>query len=150
MKAPFLKGASLLIVGECVQAVCPDVYKKFVESRTVLTSCPQAENVGSIADKLASIIRCSAPKEIGILTMDGSSHCFTLHAALNNALFATGLDIPSEHFVIFDGKAVEVSSKSVMVGRYLHLVEKCIESCPEILEDLSHYSLEHRCSARQK
>jgi len=27
----------------------------------------------------------------------------------------------------------------------LHLVQKCIQRCPDILEDLNRHSLEHRC-----
>ena len=145
VKAPFLRGSSLLLVGECVQAVCPDPYKRFAEGRVVLTSCPEAESVGSIMGKLASITACSKPREIKVLTMDGSPHCFALHAALNQALFVTGLNIPSQHFVVVDGKAVEVSPESVRLGRYLHLVQKCIENYPQILEELVRYSLEHRC-----
>ena len=145
VKAPLLKGASLLLVGECVQAVCPDLYKRFMEGRVVLTSCPETESVGTIMGKLASIITCSKPGEIKVLTMDGSPHCFALHAALNQALFVTSLNIPSQHFVVVDGKAVEVSPESVRLGRYLHLVQKCIENYPQILEELVRYSLEHRC-----
>jgi len=143
VKAPSLKGASLLIVGECVQAVYPDVYKELAENSVVLTSCPEAENSESAAGKLASIIRCSVPREIVILTIDGSPHCFALHAALNNALFITNSNIPSKHFVIVDGKAVEVGPETVRVARYLHLVQKCIEKCPAILENLNRHSLEH-------
>jgi len=145
VKAPFLKGASLVLAGECVQGVYPDLYKRFVEGRTVLTSCPEAESFGTIMGKLASIITCSKPREIRVLTMDGSPHCFALHAALNQALFVTGSSVLSQHFVVVDGKVLGVSPESVRLGRYLHLVQKCIENYPQILEELGRYSLEHRC-----
>jgi len=140
----------LFLVGECVQAISPNVYKRFAEGRVVLTSCPEAEGIGSVMGKLASIIACSNPKEIIGLTIDGSPHCFTLHAALNEALFITKSKIPTKHFVIVDEKVVEVSSESVRVGRYLHLVQKCIQKDPEILEELSQHSLEHRCFKKQR
>jgi len=149
VKAPFLKGASLVLAGECVQGVYPDLYKRFVEGRTVLTSCPEAESFGTIMGKLASIITCSKPREIKVLTMDGSPHCFALHAALNQALFITGSNISSQHLVIVNGKVLEVSPESVRLGRYLHLVQKCIESYPQILEELGRYSLEHRCLVKK-
>jgi hypothetical protein len=145
VKAPFLKEASLLLIGECAPAVFPDVCKKFMKGRVVLTSCPEAENSGLIAGKLAAILACSSPREITVLTIDGSPHCFTLHASVNEALFLTKASVPSSHFVIVDGKAVKVSPESVRVGRYLHLVQKCIERNPEVLEDLRRYSLEYRC-----
>jgi len=145
VKAPFLKEASLLLMSECAQAVFPDVCKKFMKGRVVLTSCPEAENSGLIMGKLAAILVCSNPKEVTVLTMEGSPNCFTLHASVNEALFITKANIPSSHFVIIDGEAVEVSPESVRVGRYLHLVQKCIERNPEVLEDLRRHSLEHRC-----
>ncbi len=150
VKAPFLKEASLLLVGKCVQGVYPDLYERFIEGFIVLTSCPEAENVGSIVGKLASILTCSKPREIRVLTMDGSPHCFFLHAALNQSLFLTGLNIASQHFVVVDGKVVEVSSESVRLGRYLHLVQRCIENHSQILEELGNYSLEHRCSLKKR
>lgn len=151
VKAKFLKEASVLLVGECVQAAYPDLYKEFSEGRVVLTSCPEAEHIDQIVSKLTSILTCSRPKEITLLTVDGSPHCFTLHAALNEALFVTGSNVSSVHFVVDgDGKALEVSPESVRVGRYLHLVQKCIEKHPEILEDLNRRSLEHRRSRKRK
>lgn len=150
VKAPFLKEASLLLVGECVQDIFPDVYREFVEGRVVLTTCPEAENASLIMGKLASILTCSSPKELTVLTVEGSPHCFTLHASVNEALFVTGAEISSRHFVIVEGKALRVSPESVRVGRYLHLVQKCIQRCPEVLEDLRRYSLEHRCTEPEK
>jgi len=145
VKAPFLKESSLLVVGECVQATFPEAYRKFEEGRVVLTSCPETENNGLIVSKLATILLCANPKDVTVLTIDGSPHCFALHAALSQALFLTKAETPSHHYVIMNGKALEVSSESVRVGRYLHLVQKCIERCPEVLEELSRRSLEQQC-----
>ena len=145
VKAPFLKGSSLLVVGECVQTTFPDAYKRFEEGRAVLTSCPETENHGSIISKLATILVCAKPKDVTVLTVDGSPHCFALHAALSQALFLTNAKTPSHYYVIVNGKALEVSPESVRVGRYLHLVQRCVESCPEVLEELSRHSLEQRC-----
>jgi len=145
VKSPFLKESSLLVVGECVQTTFPDAYKNFEKRRTVLTSCPEAENHGLIISKLATILVCAKPKDVTILTVDGSPHCFGLHAALSQALFLTKAKTLFHHYVIVKGKASEVSPESVRVGRYLHLVQKCVKSCPEILEELSRLSLEQQC-----
>jgi len=145
VKAPFLKGASLLLLSECAQDVSPEVCKRFAKGRMVLTSCPEVENVEMIMGKLSSISTCSNPRDLTVLTMEGSPHCFALHAAANEALFITKAKVPLSHFVILEGKVLEVSSESVRVARYLHLVQKCIQRCPDILEDLSRHSLEHSC-----
>lgn len=148
VKAPFLKDASLLIVSECAQTVFPQVYDEFAEGRVVLTSCPEMESAGLVMGKLATLLTCANPGEVTVLTMDGSPHCFMLHAALNQALFVIKTKVPAGHFVIMDGRAIKVSSESVRVGRYLHLVQKCIERYPEVLRDLKRYSLEHGCPAK--
>ena len=150
VKAPFLKDASLLLMSECAQALFPDLCKEFMKGRFVLTSCPTVENSGLIMGKLASILTCSPPKEVTLLTVDGSPHCFTLHSALNQALFLAKSNIPSSRYVIVEGKAVEVSPESVMVGRYLHLVQKCIQKYPEVLDELGRYSLEHEYFTKRK
>ena len=148
VKAPFLKGASLLIVSECAQTVFPEVYEEFAEGRVVLTSCPEVESAGLVMGKLATLLTCSNPREVTVLTMEGSPHCFMLHAALNEALFVTRAKVLAGHFVIVEGRAVKVSMESVRVGRYLHLVQKCIKRYPEVLRDLRRYSLEHGCLAK--
>ncbi len=145
VKAPFLKEASLLLISECAQDVFPDVYDEFAKGRVVLTSCPEVENAGTIMSKLASMLTCSNPSDVTVLTMEGSPHCLTLHFAANAAVFTTKSNVPISHFVVLERKAMKVSPESVRVARYLHLVEKCIQRCPEVLEDLSRHSLEHSC-----
>jgi len=146
VKSPFLRKSSILIIGECVQHVFPKIYKRFAKGRAVLTSCPEIENAGLIMGKTATMLACSNPKEIVVLTVDGSPYCFQLHAALNQALFVTKAEVPLRHLVIVKNDVHEVSAESVQVGRYLHLVQKCINEYPEILEELNRYSLEHACS----
>jgi len=144
VKAPYLKGSSLLLLSECAEDIFPDVCQKFAKGRLVLTSCPEVENSEMIMGKLAAILTCSNPSDLTVLTMEGSPHCLSLHSAANEALFITKASVPLSHFVILEGRAIEVSSESVRVARYLHLVQKCIQRCPDILEDLGRYSLEHR------
>lgn len=149
VKSPFLRKASVLIVGECVQHVFPKIYKRFTKGRVVLTSCPENENTGLLVSKTATILAGSNPKEVVVLTVDGSPYCFQLHAALNQALFITKAKVQARHIVIAEGDIREVSAESVRVGRYLHLVQRCIQKNPEILKELNRFSLEHACSVKQ-
>ncbi len=144
VKAPQLRGADLLIAGECVTKVAPKALEQLSKNKVVLTACPEAE--GSYpAGKLASILRASKPRSVAVLTVEGSPHCYTLHASLNEAIFITGLyEVKVQHFVVHEGQVYEVSSKAVRVSRYLHLVEKLCKRFPEIEEELTQYSLEHR------
>jgi len=99
------------LVGECVQQDSPKICEQFLKGRVVLSCCPEAENVGSIMGKTATILACSHPREVTVLTIDGSPHCLALHAALNQALFVTKEEVPTRHFVIANRKAVEVSAE---------------------------------------
>jgi hypothetical protein len=148
VKSPFLKQAPLLITGECVQHTFPKIYKQFAKGKVILTCCPEAEGSGLLVGKTATLLACSKPKEVIVLTIDGSPHCFQLHAAVNQAFYLTGLTAPLRHIVIVENDVREVSPESIRVGRYLHLVQKCIHEYPKILEELNRLSLEQSCSAR--
>ncbi|MDH5687961.1 MAG: 4Fe-4S ferredoxin [Candidatus Bathyarchaeota archaeon] len=151
VKAPFLKEASVLIIGECIQSAFPKLWDEFAKNRITLTSCPQAEGFSGLTEKLATLIKCSSPKEITILTVDGSPHCNMLHASANAASFLTETDIPTKHLVIArEGDVRELSSETVRLSRYLHLVEKCIQRCPDLIDDLGSLSLEHRSAERRR
>lgn len=149
VKSPILKKASILLIGKCVQNIFPKIYKQFTKEKIVLTCCPEAENVALIMNKTATILTCSHPREVTVLTIDGSPYCFTLHAAVNQALFVTKEKTPTHHFVIAEGKALEVDAASIRVSRYLHLVQQCIQKHPKILEELSRHSLEQQSSKKQ-
>ena len=151
VKAPFLRGASVLIVGECVRSVFPKLWNEFTENRVTLTSCPEAEGFSGLTGKLATLVRCSSPKEITILTVDGSPHCKMLHISANGAAFLTKTDIPIKHLVIIGEDDVkEISPESVRFGRYPHLVERCIRRWPDLLDDLGSLSLEQRNAKKEK
>lgn len=150
VKSPFLKQVSILIVGECISKAFLNIYKRFNKERVVLTSCPETENAGLLMGKTATIMACSNPKEIVVLTVDGSPYCFRLNAAVNQALFITKAKVPLRHIVIVEKDVGDVSAESVRVGKYLHLVQECINEYPGILEELNCCSLEHSCSVKQK
>jgi len=144
VKAPQLKNSDWLIIGECVKYINSDVLKEFSKDRVVLSVCPEAE--GSLTyGKLASMIRSSNPRSIVVLTIDSSPHCFTLHAAVNEALYIVKEKVPRKHYVLVDGyELVEISPNAIRVARYLHLVDKLIKRNPEILKELEKHSLEYK------
>ena len=109
------------------------------------TCCPEVENATLLMGKLASIIRCSEPAEIVVASVEGSPHCLLLHMALNEALFDTGArGVEVKHYVVLEGELLEVSEEAARVARYLHLVQKALDRCPDLLDELEKYSLEHR------
>lgn len=144
VKAPMLHDADILLVGACAELVERSVYDEMSKGKVVLSFCPEVEVPSLALGKLSSIIRSSRPRSITVLTVEGSPHCFTLHTALNEALYVTESTIPTRHYVIVGDKAVRISAESIRVARYLHLVNRLVKERPEVLADLERYSLEYR------
>lgn len=141
-KAPYLNGAEVLIVGQCVENSYPKVFREFAEGRVVLTSCPEANEV--IFGKFASMITSTRPESVTVLTVECSPHCYTFHAAVNEAYYISGSDIPRKHFVVLNGESYEISPNAIRISRYLSVVEKLLRRNPDILEELEAYSLEYK------
>lgn len=144
VKAPFLRNASLLLAGECVGQVYPGLYEDFARGRIPLTVCPEAEGPGGIVAKLATILRVSNPRDLTVLTVEGSPHCLLLHASLCQALFLTGSDAKGRHYVALDGRALEVRPEAVRAARYLRIVDRLLAENPDALKELEELSLEQR------
>lgn len=142
-KSPFLKGKDILITGSCFKDVYPEIFENFSKDKVTLIHCPEIEQ--PIFGKLASMIRSTKPASITVLTVDCSPHCYTLHAAVNEAFYILGLkkgEILKHHYVVRDGEIIKICEETIRVARYLSLVEKLIKKHPEIINELKAFSLE--------
>ncbi|ABM80162.1 hypothetical protein [Hyperthermus butylicus] len=144
VKAPILRNRDLLIASACLPFVNPELFRKLAEGKTALLACPERESPAHYG-KIASIIRSSKPRSITIVTIDGSPHCFALHASANEAEYILGERVEKKHYVVVNGEElVEISPNAVRVARYLHIVDKIIREHPEIMKELDRVSLEYR------
>lgn len=150
VKTPKLANSDILIVSACLPHVNKALFERLSNNKQVLFACPEREPAAYYG-KIASIIRSSRPRSITVVTVDGSPHCFQLHAAVNEAVYIVGGGVAKKHYVVVDGeKLVEISPNSVRVARYLHLVEKLIGMHPEILGELKEHSLEYLQSLKDE
>ncbi len=139
-----LKGADILIASACLPYVSPKLFEELSKDKVVLLACPERENPTHYG-KIASIIRSSKPRRITVVTVDGSPHCFTLHASVNEAEYILGEKVEKKHYVVVNAKELkEISPDAVRVARYLHLVDELLKEKPEVLEKLRKLSLEYR------
>ena len=150
VKAPILKNANngkkLYIVSACLPYVNPKIFDSLKkENATILLACPEREPPLHYG-KIASIIRSNNPEEITVITIDGSPHCFTLQASINEAEYILGERLDKKHFVVVNGdKLVEITPNSIRVARYLHIIDKLIENNKDFVEnELLRHSLEYR------
>jgi len=146
VKAPPLREADLLIASACLPVVNQELFEKLSKGRVVLLACPERESPTHYG-KIASMVRSSRPKSLTVVTIDGSPHCFTLHASVNEAEYILGERVPREHYVVVNGsELVRISPDAVRVARYLSVVQKVIDKDPEVLKNLESLSLEYRRS----
>ncbi|MEM1680964.1 MAG: hypothetical protein QXZ56_07145 [Sulfolobales archaeon] len=146
VKTPILANSDILIASACLPIVNQELFKQLAEGRVVLLACPESESP-TYYGKIASIIRSSRPKTITIVTVDGSPHCFALHASTNEAEYILNEKISKEHYVLVGGKElVRISPNSIRVARYLSLVSEFVEKNPEILKKLEALSKEYKAA----
>ncbi len=144
VKSPILRGADLLIVSACLPDVNKKLFQEISEGKVVLLACPEEESPIHYG-KIATIVRSSQPRTVTVVTIDGSPHCFTLHASLNLAEYLLGVKLAKKHYVVVDGKElVEIADDTVRLARYLSIVDKVLKQHPELLSELSKHSLEYR------
>ena len=97
--APFLKGAELLLVADCVPFAYADFHRDFLSGKSVLVACPKLDDAQAHLDKLALILRRSTIKSITIARMEVPC-CSGLTAIAKQALELSQKDIPLKEIVI--------------------------------------------------
>jgi len=76
--------------------------------------------------KLATILMASKPKEISVLTIDGSPHCVQLHLAVQQAKNMTKSKVRVTHYIVEHDELVKVSPEAVKTARHLSQIEKLL------------------------
>jgi ferredoxin len=97
--APFLKGADLLLVSDCVPFAYANFHRDFLNSRSVLVACPKLYDAQAHLDKLTLILRKSAIKSITVARMEVPC-CSGLTAIARQALELSHKDIPLKEVII--------------------------------------------------
>jgi Pyruvate/2-oxoacid:ferredoxin oxidoreductase delta subunit len=91
--APYLKGADLLLVADCVPFAYADFHRRFLDGRPVVIGCPKLDDGQAYVDKLVQIIRHSGLRSITVVHMEVPC-CTGLVRIAQAAVAAAGVDIP--------------------------------------------------------
>ena len=97
--APFLKGADLLVLADCVPVAFPSLHSDFLEGKAVMMGCPKFDDVQSYVDKFETIFRTAGIKSITVVVMEVPC-CSALPMIVKKAMQAAGESIPLEEVVI--------------------------------------------------
>ena len=66
---PYLKGASLLVAGDCTAFAYTTIQKDFIRGRIALVICPKLDNTVPFVEKLAEILKANEIRDIAVLHM---------------------------------------------------------------------------------
>ena len=97
--APFLKGADLLLVADCVPFAYAGFHQDFLEGHTVIIACPKLDDYESHQKRLNDIIRKAEIKSLTVVPMEVPC-CFGLVHMVREALKASGKAIPFKEVTV--------------------------------------------------
>ena len=105
--APFLQGADLLVLADCVPVAFPTLHRDFLQGKRVMMGCPKLDNVEAYVDKFAQIARVSGVRSITTVVMEVPC-CAALPRIVRQGLERAGSRLPMEEVVIsVRGKILE-------------------------------------------
>ena len=97
--APFLKGADLLVLADCVPVAFPTVHRDFIRGKAVVMGCPKLDNAQYYIEKFAQICKQSGIKSITSVIMEVPC-CGGLPMIVKKGMQLAGVSIPMEEVVI--------------------------------------------------
>jgi Pyruvate/2-oxoacid:ferredoxin oxidoreductase delta subunit len=97
--APFLKGADLLVLADCVPVAFPTLHRDFLKGKAVMMGCPKLDNVQAYIDKFAQICKVSGVKSITSVVMEVPC-CSALPVIVKKGMEKAQSSLPHEEVVI--------------------------------------------------
>jgi Pyruvate/2-oxoacid:ferredoxin oxidoreductase delta subunit len=105
--APFLKGADLLVLADCVPVAYPNLHRDFLQGKAVMMGCPKFDDAQHYVEKFAQICKVSGIKSITAVVMEVPC-CSALPMIVKKGMALSGAKIPLEEVVISTrGKVLE-------------------------------------------
>jgi ferredoxin len=97
--APFLKGADLLVVADCVPVAFPSLHHDFMEGKAVMVGCPKFDDAQVYIDKFAAIFETAGIKRVTTVVMEVPC-CSGLPMIVKKGMEKAGVNVPSRQVTI--------------------------------------------------
>ena len=98
-KAPYLKGADLLIAADCTAYAYGDFHRKFIKDRITLIGCPKLDDNEYYKEKLTEILSKNDVNSITVARMEVPC-CGGIINAVRFAMLQSGTIVPYQEIVI--------------------------------------------------
>jgi len=69
-QAPYLSGADILLLADCVAVALPDLHSRLLRGRVVAMGCPKLDDLNAHIERLAEILREARPKSLTVAHME--------------------------------------------------------------------------------
>ena len=98
-RAPYLKGADLLIAADCVPFAYANFHSVLLKGKILLIGCPKLDDAAFYAEKITEIFKNNDIKSVTCAHMEVPC-CFGLVSIIKEAIMVSGKDIPFEEVTI--------------------------------------------------
>ena len=98
-QAPYLAGADLLLVADCVPFAMGDFHNKFLKNHGIAIGCPKLDDSAFYMEKLAQILRINKLNSLAVIHMEVPC-CSGLTHIAEQAIAQSGVDISFEDITI--------------------------------------------------
>jgi ferredoxin len=97
--APFLQGADLVLIADCVPFAYANFHQDFLKDHAVLVACPKLDDFSAHQTKLTEILGKAQLNSLTVVHMEVPCCSGLVHMA-KQAITASGKDIPFEEITI--------------------------------------------------
>jgi Pyruvate/2-oxoacid:ferredoxin oxidoreductase delta subunit len=97
--APFLKGADLLVVADCVPVAFPGLHQEYLKGKAIMIGCPKFDDGQAYVDKFAAILKGAGVRSITTVVMEVPC-CAGLPMMVQKGLEKSGAKIPFTQVIV--------------------------------------------------
>jgi hypothetical protein len=97
--APFLQGADLMLVADCVPFAYAGFHHDFLKGHAVLVACPKLDDFQAHLKKLTELLRYAEVKSLTVMIMEVPC-CSGLAQMAKQAIQLSGKEIPFKEVTI--------------------------------------------------
>ena len=119
-----IKG-NVLIVGTCFPQVFPDAFESLSDGVDQIYSlCLETTHINMAVTKLSAVFGAGQLQSLRFASVDRSPHCTQLHYIMHEVERTLKEHIPVIHYVVSDGKLIQVSESAIDLSKSLGKLTK--------------------------